>query len=373
MVTKRDYYEVLGLKREATEEEIKKAYRKLAFKYHPDRNNEAAAEAQFKEINQAYEVISDPQKRANYDRFGHAGVDGTGRGFEGFDFGGVGDIFDAFFGGNAAGRRSAAERGADLSFGWEISFEEAAFGVEKELEIERVEPCPVCHGMGNEPGTVPAQCPNCRGAGEIRRSQQGVFGHFTNITTCEKCRGRGTIITDPCKQCNGLGREQRIRKVLIRIPGGVDDGNTVRLTGEGNSGINGGPPGNLFVTLSVSKHELFRRDGADVIYGLPLNFAQAALGGEVEVPTLDGAFSLKIPPGIQHGKVFRIKGRGAAHLNKSGRGDQLVIVYVVTPASLDGEQKKLFRKLAETMEPATLPKDEKGFFGKVKGTFAGRG
>ena len=227
--------------------------------------------------------------------------------------------------------------------------------------------------MGSEPGTEPEQCPNCRGAGEIRRSQQGLFGHFTNITTCEKCRGRGTIITDPCKQCNGLGREQRIRKVSIKIPGGVDDGNTVRLTGEGNNGINGGPPGNLFVTLSVGKHELFRREGADVVYGLPLNFAQAALGCEVEVPTLDGAFSLKIPPGIQHGKVFRIKGRGVAHLNKSARGDQLVIVYVVTPTSLDGDQKKLFRKLAETMGPATLPKDEKGFFGKVKGTFAGRG
>jgi molecular chaperone DnaJ len=372
MANKRDYYEVLGVNRDATDEELKKTYRKLAFQYHPDRNKDNGAEGKFKEINEAYEVLSDPQKRAGYDRFGHAGMDGSGRGFDGFDFGGVGDIFEAFFGGAATGRRSSAERGADLRFNMEISFEEAAFGSEKEVEIERVEPCSLCHGIGSEPGTKPIPCSTCRGTGEIRRSQHNLFGQFTNITTCEKCRGRGTIITDPCKQCSGVGRERRKRKVMIRIPGGVDDGNTVRLTGEGNSGVNGGPPGNLFVTLSVAKHEFLHRDGADIIYDLPLNFAQAALGGEVEVPTLDGDQSLKIPSGVQNGKIFRIKGRGAGHLNKSGRGDQLVIVHVVTPTSLDGEQKRLLHELAKTLEPATLPKEGKGFFGKVKETIAGR-
>ncbi|MDD5093299.1 MAG: molecular chaperone DnaJ [Dehalococcoidia bacterium] len=372
MVTKRDYYEVLGVKRGATDDELKKAYRKLAFKYHPDRNGEKEAEEMFKEINEAYEVLSDSGKRASYDRFGHAGVDGIGRGFEGFDFGGVGDIFEAFFGGTAGGRRSTVERGSDIRYGLEITFAEAAFGCEKEMQVERVEPCSICHGSGSEAGVEPVQCPTCRGSGEVRRSQRGLFGQFTNITPCEQCRGKGTVITNPCKQCSGIGREKRVRKVIMKVPGGVDDGNTVRLTGEGNSGINGGPPGNLFVTLSVSKHEFLRRDGADVIYDLPLNFAQAALGGEVEVPTLDGDFSMKIPPGVQNGKVFRIKGAGAVNLNKSGRADEVVIVHIVTPTSLDGEQKKLFRDLAKTLEPARLPKDEKGFFGKVKDTFAGR-
>ena len=373
MVTKRDYYDVLGVSRGATGEEIKKAYRKMAFEYHPDRNKDPAAEEKFKEVNEAYEVLSDSQKRANYDRFGHAGVERFGRGFEGFDFGGFGDIFDAFFGGTSRGRQSTPERGADLRFNMEISFEEAAFGCEKGIEIERIEPCSVCRGIGSEPGSEPIRCPNCGGTGEVRRSQYGLFGHFTNITTCEQCRGRGRIITDPCKQCNGLGREKRLRKVVVGIPAGVDDGNTVRLTGEGNSGFGGGPPGNLFVTLSVAKHEFLRREDANIIYDLPLNFAQAALGGEVEVPTLDGYFTLKIPAGVQNGKVFRIRGKGAASIYGSGRGDQLIMVHVVTPTSLDGDQKRLFRELGETLEPATLPQEEKGFFGKMKGTFAGRG
>jgi len=266
MVSKRDYYDILELNRDATDEDIKKAYRKLAFKYHPDRNKDDGAEAKFKEINEAYEVLSDAQKRGRYDRFGHAGVDGIGRGFEGFDFGGFGDIFDAFFGGTSrGGRRSVSERGGDIRFKMEITFEEGVFGSEKELEIERVEPCAICHGIGSEPGSSPAQCPNCRGTGEIRRSQHGLFGHFTNITTCDQCRGRGLVITDPCKQCNGVGRERRRRKVAIKIPAGVDDGNTVRLTGEGHSGVNGGPPGNLFITLTVIPHEVLRRDGADIL------------------------------------------------------------------------------------------------------------
>jgi molecular chaperone DnaJ len=373
MAAKRDYYEVLGVNRQATDEDLKKSYRKLAFRYHPDRNRDKGAEAKFKEINEAYEVLSDAEKRVTYNRFGHAGLDGGfARGFEGFDFGGFGDIFDAFFGGTTHRRRSTAERGADLRIDMEISFKEAAFGCERELEIGRIEPCSACHGTGSEPGTSPEQCPNCGGAGEVRRTQQGIFGHFTNITTCPQCRGRGAVITSPCQQCNGAGREKRLRKVAVKIPGGVDDGNVVRVTGEGHSGFGGGPPGNLLVGLSVKPHEVLYRNGTDVVYDLPLNFAQAALGGEVDIPTLDGDFSLKIPAGVQNGRVFQLKGKGAEHLHRSTRGDQMIIVHVITPAQIDKEQKNLFRKLAETLEPAVLPGSEKGFWGKMRNSFGSR-
>ncbi len=374
MAEKRDYYDVLGVSRSATGEEIKKAYRKLAFKFHPDRNKEKTAETQFKEVNEAYEVLSDSQKRSNYDRFGHAGLDGGfGRGFDGFDFGGFGDIFDAFFGGTTRKSRSTAQRGTDIHTQVEISFDEAAFGVEKELDIERVEPCSVCHGVGSEPGYDPEKCPDCGGAGEVRRTQQGLFGHFTNITTCPQCEGRGRVVTHPCHHCRGAGREMIHRKVMVSIPGGVDEGNTIRVSGEGNRGFGGGPPGNLLVELLVQPHECLYRNGADVIFDLPLNFAQAALGGQVDVPTLDGDHSLKIPQGVQNGRQFRLKGKGAAHLRRTGRGDQIVVVHVVTPTQLDKEQKKLFRKLGETLEPAVLPKDDKGFLGKVKKSFAAHG
>ena len=259
MTEKRDYYEVLEVNRQATDEDIKKAYRKLAFQYHPDRNKDKDAEAKFKEVNESYEVLSDSQKRAGYDRYGHAGVDGGfTRGFEGVDFGGFGDIFDAFFGGTSRRHRSGAERGSDLRYGLEITFEEAAFGCDKEIEIGRVERCSICSGIGSEPGIDPEKCPNCGGTGEVRRTQHGLFGQFTNITTCEQCSGRGRVITHPCKQCRGIGREQKVRNVMVRIPGGVDDGNTVRLSGEGNRGVAGGPSGNLFVTLSVLDHEFLR-------------------------------------------------------------------------------------------------------------------
>lgn len=371
MVEKRDYYEILGINRQSTDEEIKKAYRKLAFQYHPDRNNNADAETKFKEINEAYEVLSDLQKRANYDRFGHAGIDGGfARGFDGFDFGGFGDIFDAFFGGTTRRRRTTAERGSDLHIQVEITFGEAAFGCERDLEVERDEPCSVCHGAGSEPGSNPEKCPNCGGMGEVRRTQQGIFGHFTNITTCPQCGGRGTIINNPCKQCKGSGREKLKRNIAITIPGGVDDGNTIRVSGEGNRGFGGGPPGNLLVSLSVIPHESFYRDGADVIYDLPLNFPQAALGGEVDVPTLDGYQTIKIPPGVQNGRTIQLKGKGAAHLRRSGRGDEIIIVHVVSPIHLDKEQKQLFRKLAEIMEPAVLPDENKGIFNRVKDSFS---
>ncbi len=374
MSEKRDYYEVLGINRQATDEEIKKAYRKLAFQYHPDRNSEASAEAKFKEVNEAYEVLSDSQRRSNYDRFGHDGVNGGfGRGFEGFDFGGFGDIFDTFFGGTTHKQRTTAERGSDLNVQVEITFEEAAFGCERELEIERVETCSVCHGIGSTPGSNPKKCPNCGGSGEVRRTQQGIFGHFTNITTCPQCGGRGTIITNPCKQCNGSGREQRARKVEVKIPGGVDDGNVIRISGEGNNGFGGGPPGNLLVSLIMKPHAVLYRDGADVIYNLPLNFAQAALGGEVDIPTLDGDHTIKVPAGVQNGRIIRLRGKGANHLHRAGRGDQIVIVHVVSPTQLDKEQKQLFRRLSEIMEPAVLPDDDKGLLDRMKSTFGSRG
>ncbi|MCL0095522.1 molecular chaperone DnaJ [Dehalococcoidia bacterium] len=380
MITKRDYYEILGVSRGATEEEIKKAYRRMAFRYHPDRNRDSAAEEKFKEINEAYEILSDSQKRAIYDRFGHAGLSagqagpqGFGRGFDGFDFGGFGDIFDAFFGGVSRDRRPTAERGSDLRHSVEISFEEAAFGCEREIELDRIEPCSACRGGGNEPGSEPAVCPNCGGTGEVRRSQHSLFGHFTNIITCERCRGRGRIVVNPCRQCNGGGREHRRRRIVVRIPPGVDDGTTVRLTGEGNTGSEGGPPGDLYVTISVANHQYLRRDGADVLYDLPLNFAEAALGGEMEIPTLDGYFPIKIPAGVQDGQTFRIRGKGAVQLNGSRRGDQIVIVHVVTPTSLNQKQRRLFQELAQVLEPARLPGEEKGFLDRMKDIFAGRG
>jgi molecular chaperone DnaJ len=380
MITKRDYYETLGVSRGATDEEIKKAYRQMAFRYHPDRNKDGSAEEKFKEINEAYQVLSDSQKRATYDRFGHAGLSGGeagpqgfGRGFDGFDFGGFGDIFDAFFGGASRSRRPTAERGSDLRHAVEISFEEAAFGCEREIEIERIEPCSECGGMGSEPESMPVVCPNCGGTGEVRRSQHSLFGHFTNITTCERCRGRGRIVVDPCRQCNGRGQEHKRRKIAVRIPPGVDGGTTLRLTGEGNTGSEGGPPGNLYVTISVTNHEYLRRDGTDVLYDLPLNFAEAALGGEIEIPTLDGYSSIKIPAGVQNGQIFRVRGKGVVDLHGSRRGDQVVIVHVVTPTSLDQEQRKLFEKLAQVLEPAQLPGEEKGFLDRMKGIFTGRG
>ncbi|GAI19976.1 unnamed protein product, partial [marine sediment metagenome] len=267
MPTKPDYYEVLGIARDATDEEIKRAFRKLAFKHHPDHNREDGAADKFKEINEAYEVLSNPDKRATYDRFGHRGGEGLfGQGFEGFDFGGFGDIFDAFFGRTTTATRQAPQRGADIHYRATITFEEAAFGSEKEINISRTENCSLCQGTGSKPGSQPSRCPNCNGNGQVRRVQQSLFGRFTNITTCPQCHGEGSIITEPCPQCRGKGREKRQRSILVKIPAGVDDGTQIRLSGEGDSGIKGGPSGNLYVTLSVKQHEFFTRDGDDILY-----------------------------------------------------------------------------------------------------------
>jgi len=360
MATKRDYYEVLGVDRNATEEEIKKAFRKLAFKYHPDHNHDDKAGEAFKEINEAYEVLSNPEKRAAYDRYGHAGMENVwSRGFEGMDFGGFGDIFEAFFGGTTSTAKQGPRQGADLETELTLTFEEAAFGTEKKIEITRVDHCSVCQGIGSKPGTSPVRCPECNGTGQIRRVQQSIFGRFTNVTTCSRCRGEGSIITDTCPQCKGSGREKVRRIVEVRIPPGVDDNLRLVMRGEGDAGIRGGAYGDLYINVKVLPHESFIRQEDDIIYMLPVNFVQAALGDEVEVPTLAGKTKIKIPAGSQTGKVFRLKGQGIAHFNRSGRGDQIVMLVVVTPDSLNEKQRKLLKELGASLTSENIPSTDK--------------
>jgi len=361
MPAKRDYYEVLGVDKDATEEEIKKAFRKLAFQYHPDHNKNDGAEDKFKEVNEAYQMLSDAEKRAAYDRYGHSATESIySRGFEGFDFGGFGDIFDAFFGGATSNARQSSRTGADLRFEMSISFEEAAFGCERKINIPRVENCPLCHGLRAKPGTKPGKCPNCNGTGQVRRVQQSLFGQFTNISTCGHCHGEGSIITEVCPQCRGAGREKRDVDVMVKIPAGVDTGTQVRLGGEGEAGIKGGSRGDLYITLSVKEHEFFFRDGDNIIYELPVNIAQASLGAEVEVPTLDGTHRLKIPAGSQTGHVFRLKNKGFPDVRSRGRGDELVMLVVVTPESLTEKQKKLLQELESSFTSGGIPQQKKG-------------
>ncbi len=348
MASKRDYYEVLGVDRDATDEELRKAFRKLAFKYHPDHNRDDGAEDRFKEVSEAYQVLSDSSKRSGYDRLGHGGGEGAfGRGSGSFGFG---DIFDAFFGGTTGATQQAPQRGGSLQYRATLTLEEAAFGSEREVELTRTENCSECHGTGSKPGTQPARCPNCDGAGQVRRVQSSIFGRFTNITSCPQCRGEGQIITEPCPHCHGSGREKKKRTVSVKIPAGVDNDNQMRLRGEGDAGTRGGPAGDLLVVISVKKHEYFDREGDDVLYVLPVNFSQAALGAEVEVPTLEGDTSLKVPAGCQPGTVIRLKGKGIPHVNGRGRGDQLVTVDVVTPESINKEQRRLFEELADSLD-----------------------
>ncbi|HWQ28319.1 MAG TPA: molecular chaperone DnaJ, partial [Dehalococcoidia bacterium] len=344
---KRDYYGVLGVPRTADAETIKRAFRKLAMQYHPDRNAAPEAAERFKEINEAYEVLADGEKRARYDRYGHAGVNGGGaEGFGGFS--GFGDIFDAFFGGFGT-RRRGPQRGADLKTSIVLEFEEAVFGCEKDVEIERTELCSECRGSGSAVGSQPEECPVCHGVGEVRRTQQSLFGQFVNVSTCDRCRGMGRVVTNPCPQCRGAGRERRRRTLVVKIPGGVDTGSQIRLTGEGDAGALGGSPGNLYITVQVRPHPLFRRDEDDLIYELPVNFAQAALGSEVSVPLIDGSTKLKVPPGTQSGHLFRLRGKGVPHLRGGGRGDMLVVVDVTVPTELSDEQRQLLERLAATL------------------------
>jgi molecular chaperone DnaJ len=366
---KADYYEVLGVGRNATSDEIKKAFRKLAREYHPDHNKEPAAEARFKQISEAYEVLADAETRSRYDRFGHAGLNGQdfGRGFEGADFQGFGDIFDAFFGGTATGRRAReAQRGGDRRVDVTISFEEAAFGTEREIEVERIERCARCAGNGSEPGAQLIRCSTCEGTGQVRRVSKSFFGQFVNIAVCNACRGEGRIVTDPCKECRGQGRERKTRHHMASIPAGVSDGTRMRISGEGDVGLNGGPPGHLYVYITAEPHEFFEREDEHLLYELQMNPAQAALGFEAEIPTLDeGPASLKVPAGTQSGKIFTLKGKGIPKLHAGGRGDLRVYANVVTPTDLTDEQKNLLRQLAASF--GTPVPGDKGLLGKLKG------
>ncbi|MDL2281056.1 molecular chaperone DnaJ [Selenomonadales bacterium OttesenSCG-928-I06] len=372
-MSKRDYYEVLGVSKNATEDEIKKAFRKLARKYHPDvnRENPKEAEEKFKEANEAYEVLSDADKRSQYDQFGHdafSGQEGFG-GFGGFG-GGFSDIFDMFFGqggaGFGAGGRPGPERGADLRYDMEISFEEAAFGLETEIQIPRTEDCPTCDGTGAAEGTEIETCSECQGTGQVKVTQSTPFGRMMNIKPCPRCKGEGKVIKTPCKKCSGRGRIRVKRKIKIKIPAGVDSGSRLRVANEGESGQRGGSSGDLYVFLFVKPHKLFTREGNDIICEIPISFVQATLGAEVEVPTLDGKVSLKIPEGTQSGSVFRIKGKGIAHLRGYGRGDQHVKVKVLTPVKLNDKQKELLKEFAKEYSDAELS-EEKGFFKKFFG------
>jgi molecular chaperone DnaJ len=364
--TKQDYYEVLGVSRDATPEEIKKAFRKLAMKYHPDRNKNKDAGERFKAINEAYEVLSDPERRPMYDRFGHAGAESPlgARGFEGFGFGGFGDIFDAFFGGTAS-RSRGPRRGTDLRQRVRLTFEEAAFGCEKTVRVTGVEICSRCKGLRAEPGTEPERCANCGGSGELRRVQQSVFGQFVNVAACDRCGGEGRVITKPCRACRGSGQEERTRGLQVKFPAGIDDESQMRLSGEGEVGLNGGPRGNLYLHVSVKPHKLFQRDDDDLIYNLELNVAQAALGDEVEVPTLDGTEPFRIPAGTQGGEVFVVRGLGVPHLRSSGRGDLLVRAQVVTPKDLTQDQKRILAEFAESLGTPLFPED-KGLLNRIK-------
>ncbi|BBB92777.1 MAG TPA: molecular chaperone DnaJ [Methylomusa anaerophila] len=374
-MSKRDYYEVLGVSKSASEDEVKKAFRKLARKYHPDvnRDNPKEAEEKFKEVNEAYEVLSNPERRAQYDQFGHAAFDGAqgAGGFGGFGAGGFSDIFDMFFGQSGFGfgsRQAGPERGADLRYDMEINFEEAAFGLETEIQVPRTEDCSHCQGSGAAPGTHPETCPDCRGAGQVQVTQNTPFGRMVNVRTCERCHGEGKIVKTPCKECNGRGKIRIKRKIKIRIPAGVDSGSRLRVAHEGEAGQRGGPPGDLYVYLFVKPHTLFTREGNDVILEMPINFVQAALGDEIEVPTLDGKVKLKIPEGTQTATTFRIREKGIPHLRGHGRGDQHVRVKVVTPRKLTERQKEILREFAKT-GGGDSGIEEKGFFKKFKDAF----
>lgn len=373
MAVKRDYYEVLGVNRNASKDEIRSAYRRKAREYHPDVNPAPDAADRFREVKEAYEVLSDDEKRAMYDRFGHD-ADRFGRGFGDFSgFGGLDDLFNEFFGFGTRTRtaaRQAPVRGRDLQVDLTLELEEAVFGTARELEVQRWETCDGCGGTGAEPGTRPITCPQCSGAGEVRRAQQtGLFGSFVTITTCPRCQGAGEVINTPCRKCQGRQRVHTSRVISVEIPPGVDEGTRIRLTGEGDAGERGGPPGNLYVNIHLKPHEIFERRDHDIYLELPLNIAQAALGDEVKVPTLDGEEILRIPPGTQTGQTFRLRGKGVPHLRREGRGDQVVRVFVVTPTNLTNEQKQLLQELSRSLGREVIPQRGKNFMNWLKDAF----
>ncbi len=375
MADKRDYYEVLELRRDASTEDVKKAFRRLALQYHPDRNREPEASDRFKEVNEAYQVLGDPERRGNYDRFGHAAVNGeAGRGFEGFEgFGGFGDIFDAFFGGST-GREQ--RRGRDLEVAVEVSFEESSFGVEKQIETDRSETCERCQGNRAEPGTAITTCPTCAGHGQVRRLQRTVFGQFQQIATCSSCGGAGKLIKSLCTGCKGRGVQQRRRKIAVGVPGGIEDGARIRLRGQGETGGPGTPAGDLYVHVRVRPHDLFRRDGNDVHMVADVNIAEAALGADLEVPTLDGPAKVRVKPSTQSGEQIRLHGKGIQQLGGGRRGDHVVTVRVVTPSGLNSEQRQLLEEFSASLSGNGAVNERSGakggrFFGRTKDAAGG--
>jgi molecular chaperone DnaJ len=386
MATTRDYYEILGMPKDASTDDIKKTYRKLALKYHPDRNKEAGAEEKFKEISEAYAVLSDSDKRAQYDRFGHAGIDSQYSAediFRNADFGGFGDIFEMFFGGGSRRGPMGPKRGSDLQYDLYITFEEAAFGARKDIDIPRTEMCSTCSGSGAKPGTSPKRCPTCNGTGQIRTTRSGLGMQFVSTSTCSTCHGRGQIVESPCPTCGGAGRVRNTRKITVNVPAGADSGMTLRLSGEGNSGEPGAFAGDLYVVIHVMEHRYFKRVDYDVISELPISFTQAALGEDVMVDTLYGKVKMNIPPGTQTQSIFRLRDKGIQHLHGHGKGDQLVRVTIKTPTKLTNEQKELLRRFDDLGGSKKSDSDEKdrsdkskskknkGFFEKMKDAFEG--
>ena len=378
---KQDYYDLLGVSRGASDEDIKKAFRRLAMEYHPDRNKREGASEKFKEINEAYQVLSDAQKRSAYDRYGHAGVasNNGARGFDGFEnINGFGDIFDAFFGGmggSTRARANAPRRGGDLRYGVQIDLEDSVFGCAKEIAVQRSEICDACRGARCAPGSRPTPCANCNGAGELRRAHDSVFGQFVQVAPCGVCRGEGQTIAEPCPDCAGAGARQRSRTLEVAIPAGIDDATQIRLRGEGEAGYKGGAPGDLYVVVRVKPHPVFRRAGNDILYTLPINIAQATLGAKFTIPTIAEDAEISIPPGTQSGAVINLKNKGVPYIRSSRKGDMVVTIDVKTPSVLTEEQRLLFRQLAQTFgdspDASYADPETKGFFGKIKDAISG--
>lgn len=366
MAVKRDYYEILGVARDVPPEELKKAFRKLAMELHPDRNpGNSQAEAAFKEAAEAYQVLSDPERRRSYDMFGHAGVGNGDPGFSGFEGFGFGDIFDAFFGSGFAGKgQGRTVRGSDLRYDLTIEFSEAYAGVEKEIEVPRLATCERCSGGGAEPGSKVESCNTCGGSGQVRRAAQSIFGQVVNVAACPTCHGDGKLIRQPCTECRGQGRVERSKRINLRIPAGVDTGSQIRLTGEGEAGLRGGGPGDLYVVIRMKQHpHLVRRD-QDIVFELKINMVQAALGDKIEVPTVDGAVEVAIPAGTQHGQTFRLPGRGIPHVRTGRRGDQFVVAQIVIPRDINSKQRDLLKAFGGlTGKPEKVAR---GFFEKLR-------
>lgn len=370
-MSKRDYYEVLGVDKNASVDDVKKAYRKLARKYHPDVNKEADATDKFKEVKDAYDTLSDPQKKAHYDQFGHTDPN-QGFGGGGGDFGGgFGDIFDMFFGGGGGRRNPNAPRqGADLQYTMTLEFKEAVFGKDTEIEIPREETCQTCTGSGAKPGTKPETCSHCGGTGQLNVEQNTPFGRVVNRRVCHHCSGTGKYIKEKCTTCGGKGKVRKRKKISVKVPAGIDHGQQLRVSGQGEAGVNGGPAGDLYVVFNVKTHEFFERDGDDIYCEMPLTFAQVALGDEIEVPTLNGKVKLKVPAGTQTGTNFRLRGKGVPNVHGRGQGDQHVKIRVVTPKNLTDKEKDIIREFAQ-MSGGQPDEQNDGFFAKVKRAFKG--